>query len=113
MKTTYHIPASASDKAYPAPKRGDLFESNIGTRMERTWLVIAVRTLPQRECRQMGGIMTRRYKVWAERWWQLEPEMRVKLFRSAERAGGQVEHCFRRFPAKPKKRTFEQYMGAR
>jgi len=108
MNTTYHIPAHDEQ---PAPKRGDIFQSNVGDRRERTWLVLAVHELPQRTCRQMGGILTRRYKVWAARWWELEPEIRVRLYRSAERAGGQNVHGFRRFPAKRKARTFEQYMG--
>lgn len=111
MKTTYHIPAQDID--YPAPKRGDLFQSNAGKRMERTWLVLCVRELPHKICKEMGGVMTRRYKVWAERWWELEPETRVALWRSAERAGGQEWHFFHRFPAKKKVRTFEQYMGGR
>jgi len=109
MRTTYHIPAL---DAHPSPKRGDLVQSNIGNRRERTWLILSVKALPNRIYPEMGGILTRRYKLWAERWWDLEPETRVRLWQSAERAGGQVVHNFRRFPAKRRRRTFEQYLGA-
>lgn len=110
MKTTYHIPF---DEDHPAPKRGDLLQSNIGTSRERTWLILRVKELYPRHCPQMGGVVTIPYKIWAERWWDIEPELRVKLFRSAERAGGQECHGFKRFPAKKKARTFEQLMGAK
>lgn len=109
MRTTYHLP---SFEDYPAPKRGDLLQSNIGKRTERTWLILSAKELPQRTCQEMGGIMTRRWQLWAERWWHLEPKTRIRLFLSAERAGGQVLHTFKRFPAKKRARTFEQYMGA-
>lgn len=110
MKTTYHIPSSHHRLS---PKRGDLVQSNIGTKRERTWIILAVREVQERVCPEMGGIMTRRYKIWCERWWELEPEMRVRLYRSAMRRGGQHVYDFARFPAKKKARTFEQLMGAR
>jgi hypothetical protein len=110
MITTYHVPFTHDD---PIPKRGDLLQSNIGKRTERTWLILKVRELPLKECKEMGGIVTFRYKIWAERWWELEPRTRVLLHRSAERAGGQVLHGFKRFPAKRKARTFGQFMEAR
>ena len=109
MKTTYHIPAS---EAHEAPKRGDLMQSNVGKRTERTWMILHVKERLPRHCPQMGGIVTIPYKIWAERWWSLEPETRVRLHRSAERAGGQMVHPFHRFPAK-RKPTFEQHMSRR
>jgi hypothetical protein len=110
VRTTYHIPAL---DGYAIPKRGDLLQSNLGKRTERTWFILTVREVDSRVCPEMGGIMTRRFKVWAERWWHLEPETRMRLFQSAERAGGQNVHLFHRFPPKRSKITFEQYMGAR
>jgi hypothetical protein len=103
VKTVYHQPPGD-----PRPKRGDLLQSNIGNKHERTWLVLAVHILPTRWCHEMG-ITAQRSRVWAERWWALEPEMRMTLFRSAERAGGQMVHPFQRFPAK-RKPTFERLM---
>ena len=108
VKTTYHVPVSDH---YPAPKRGDLLQSNVGKKTERTWLILSVRELPQKVCKEMGGILTCRWKLWAERWWELEPETRIRLWSSAERAGGQVVHGFQRFPVKRKAKTFEQYLG--
>ena len=99
MRTTYHIPAL---ERYAIPKRGDLLQTNIGKRTERTWFIIQVRELEQATCPEMGGILTRRYKLWAERWWELEPETRMRLLRSSERAGGQVLFPFRRFLQKRK-----------
>jgi hypothetical protein len=105
MKTVYHHPPG-----YPRPKRGDLFQSNVGKRQERTWLVLSVHTLPTRWCAEMG-IVAERSRVWAERWWEIEPATRVRLFQSAERQGGQLVHYFLRFPAKKRKRqTFEGLM---
>jgi hypothetical protein len=56
------------------------------------------------------GFEAQRTKVWAERWWELEPEMRVALHRSAERRGGQLVHKFYRFRARKRKPSFELYM---
>jgi hypothetical protein len=85
-------------------KRGDIVQSNLGDKRERTWLVL--RALRVR--RKMGSVP--RYRLWMARWWQLEPEMRVRLFQSAERNGGQQTIFFKRYPAK-RKRTFEQLMA--
>jgi hypothetical protein len=90
----------------PAPKRGDLVHTNIGDRRERTWLVIRVRAIRRRETS-----LPPRYEVWMERWWQIEPDMRMRLYGSAERAGGQRVIMFRRYPAKKRKRTFEDLMA--
>lgn len=67
------------------PKRGDLLQSNVGSRRERTWFILAAHLLWMRSKDGKD-----RFKVWRARWWELEAEMRMKLFRSAERAGGQV-----------------------
>jgi hypothetical protein len=110
MKTTYHTPAS---EHRADPKRGDLIHTNVGNRRERTFIILGVRRLPERICPQMGGILAKRFKVWAERWWELEPETRVRLYESAMRAGGQHVYQFFRFPAKKKGRTFEQLMAGK
>lgn len=79
----------------PTPKRGDLMQSNRGTPRERTWLVLrSVRMKSQK----------RRYAIFRARWWELEVEMRMRLYRSAERNGGQaVWHIFP-LPRAPKKK---------
>ncbi len=85
------------------PKRGDLVHTFVGNKRERTWLVLRVermRTKPK-------GVP--RFKLWIERWWELEPEFRMRLFRSAERSGGQGVIYTHRYPAR-KKKTFEQHM---
>jgi hypothetical protein len=110
LRTTYHIPSFVD---HSAPKRGDLLQSNIGKRTERTWFILSAKELPQKTCQEMGGIVARRYKVVAVRWWELEPETRILLFRSAERRGGQEVHTFQRFKPKRKVRTFEEYMASR
>ena len=110
MKITYHIPLH---NATPDLKRGDLLQSNIGDKRERTWLILAVKRVADRTCKEMGGILTRRHQIWAERWWELEPKTRLALFKSAERAGAQELFGVKRFPAKRKAKTLEQYVGAR
>ncbi|HZC21792.1 MAG TPA: hypothetical protein VE866_00510 [Candidatus Binatia bacterium] len=84
----------------PVPKRGDLLHTNIGDRRERTWLILHVRFFNSR---------VSRCRVWAERWWQIEPELRMQLFRSAERNGGQHLIAYTRPKAK-KCKSFEEYM---
>ena len=88
----------------PIPKRGDLLQSAVGTGRERTWFVIQAHTL-----KPTKGVP--RAKLWVERWFQIEPELRMKLFLSAERNGGQRVIEFKRYPAKRKSMTFEQLMG--
>lgn len=105
MKTTYHIPVVNNI----APARGDLLQTNLGDRRERTWFILSVKRKAPRFCRDMGCI-TDRFELWAERWWEIEPETRMALFRSAERRGGQITWPFHRFKAKPKKRGFEEVM---
>lgn len=85
------------------PKRGDILQTNRGDRRERTFLILKIHRL-----KSIHGVP--RYSVWAERWWQIEPEMRMRLFQSAERAGGQKVIEFTRYPNPKKKPTFEQYM---
>jgi hypothetical protein len=87
----------------PGPKRGDLIQSNVGGRRERTWLVI--RSHHMRRARA-----PHRYRVLAARWWELEPEIRVQLFRSAQRNGGQQVFFFKRYPVKKRKKTMEEYV---
>lgn len=84
--------------------------TNVGDRRERLWMVIATHVLPTRWCAPMG-ITAQRTRMWAERWWEIEPEMRMALFQSMERAGGQATFDFVRFQRPPAKRkTFEQHM---
>lgn len=104
MKTVYHQPVG-----FARPKRGDLLQSAIGTKKERTWLVLSVHVLPTRFS-DPPGYEAQRTKLWAERWWCLEVPTRMSLYRSAERNGGQNVLPFYRFPAKKKARTFEDYM---
>ncbi len=86
-----------------APKRGDILQTNIGNRRQRTFLILKIHSL-----RPINGVP--RYSVWAERWWVIEPEIRMRLYESAQRAGGQKVINFSRAPAKKKKPTFEQHM---
>ena len=89
----------------PRPKRGDLVQSNIGDKKrERTWFVIRATSL-----QPIKGVP--RFKLWVERWYDIEPSLRVRLWNSAMQNGGQEVILFRRYPAKKKKKSFEQYMG--
>lgn len=103
MRTIYHQPIGEA-----RPKRGDILQTNVGDRRERTCLILGTHILPTRWTPEMG-IDAQRTKLWAERWWEIEPDVRVSLYRSAERNGGQVVHGFKRFPAN-KKPKFEQCM---
>lgn len=73
-------------------KRGDILQTNVGDKRERTCMVLRV---------HRSRTKRNRFHVWAERWWQMEPELRVALFRSAERAGGQQVIYFRRYKPRP------------
>ena len=86
----------------PDPKRGDLVQTNVGDRRERTMIVLQSRHIKSRE-------HPRRFELQAARWWEIEPETRQALARSAERRGGQQVFLFRRYKAK-RKMTFEQLM---
>lgn len=84
------------------PKRGDLVRTNIGDARERTWIVLHVHPL-----KPTKGVP--RCRFWAERWWEIEPELRMRLYHSAERNGGQRCIDVKRHP--PKRRTtFEEGM---
>lgn len=83
VKTTYH--QSIGDVR---PKRGDLVQTNVGNRRERTFIVLRVRHLANRWSDALD-IEAQRTLVWAERWWEMEPAMRNALHQSAVRAGGQ------------------------
>jgi hypothetical protein len=73
------------------PKRGDLVQTAIFTKRERTCMVL--------RARRMRGRL-QRFALWLARWWELEPEMRVRLFRSAQRNGGQIVIMFERYKNK-------------
>lgn len=86
------------------PRRGDFMQTNVGDKRERTWLILNVHRL-----RPTKGIP--RCRVWAERWWQVDVDLRWKLYKTAERAGGQKCIVFKRYPSKKKGRyTFESLM---
>lgn len=87
----------------PAPKRGDLMQTNVGDRRERTWIILRARHMARAR-------HPRRYEIFAARWWEIEPDIRVRLFKSAERNGGQRVICFKRYAPK-KRRTFEDYIA--
>jgi hypothetical protein len=71
------------------PKRGDLLQSNVGDKRERTWFILHARKILRRTDAPLGTVVPR-FEVWRARWWELEPAMRMQLYRSAERNGGQV-----------------------
>ena len=60
------------------PKRGDLLQTNVGDHRERTCFIL-----------RAHHVKARRWHLWAERWWELEADFRMRLFRSAQRRGGQ------------------------
>jgi hypothetical protein len=82
-----------------APKRGDIMQTNVGNRRERTCLILGVRCM-----RRSSRHSLQRYNVWAERWWQMEPILRWRLYLSAERNGGQQIIHFQRYSVKPTKK---------
>lgn len=86
---------------HPIPKRGDIVQTNVGDTRERTWFVLHSHPL-----RPTKGVP--RCRLWLERWWEIEPELRLRLYRSAERNRGQRYIHTRRYPAKNRK-TFEQH----
>ena len=60
------------------PKRGDLMQTAVGTNRERTWFIwFAQKWDLQRPAQK--------FRVLRVRWWQIEPETRIALWRSAER----------------------------
>lgn len=76
------------------PKRGDILQTNVGDRRERTTMILRA----HRSKRTPG-----RFHIWTERWWELEPEFRIRLYRSAERNGGQATIYFERYRASRRK----------
>lgn len=71
------------------PKRGDLMQTNCGDRRERTWLILRTKKIARRTDAQLGTVKPS-FKVWRAKWWELEADFRMRLYRSAERNGGQV-----------------------
>lgn len=60
--------------AGPAPKRGDIVQTNIGDRRERTWLILYSHRMRRRD-----ETACPRFKLWMARWWELEPDFRMRL----------------------------------
>lgn len=89
MRVFYDCPSDVT------PKRGDILQTNVGDRRERTFLILRSRRMRTEK---------HRFQLWAERWWQIEPDTRMRLYESAERNGGQTAHPFHRYPAKKKPR---------
>jgi len=90
----------------PAPKRGDIVQTNVGDKRERTWMILRVRKIARRDSTTPLGKLPPRFDVWMARWWELEPDFRMRLYHSAERAGGQLSMQVHRYPAKKKRRPF-------
>jgi hypothetical protein len=82
------------------PRRGDIVQTT-----RRTYLVLSSRKVKRRDPAAVP-----RYMLWAVRWWQLEPEMRMKLWNSACLRGGQRVFTIEWYPRKKKRATFEQHM---
>jgi len=80
----------------PRPKRGDILYSNSGSKRARTWIIL--RANPMRS-------KTRRYMLFRARWWELEPDMRMRLYRSAQRNGGQIVWTTYPFPKAKRKQV--------
>ena len=84
------------------PKRGDLVQTFVGDKRERTWMVIKARRI-------RSPYMA--WELWTVRWWEIEPDLRIRLWRSAERNGGQNVLRYEPVKRKPrKKRSFEELM---
>lgn len=83
------------------PKRGDLLQSVVADQRSRTWFVLAVHTL-----KPTKGVP--RARLWVERWWYVDPELRNRLFRSAERNGGQRVINFQRYKSNRASRKVKQ-----
>jgi hypothetical protein len=83
------MPFTMTVPAGEAPKRGDLLQTNHGDRRERTWFILRVRKIARRTDAPLGTVKPR-FDVWRARWWELESDFRIRLYRSAERRGGQV-----------------------
>lgn len=93
----------------PRPKRGDLLQTSVGDKRERTWIILSVRKV-----RSTRG-NNHRFEVDAVRWWELEPDARLRLHTSAERNGGQHVFWFYRYrqvKRRGKFKDFEALMGA-
>lgn len=87
----------------PPPKRGDLVHTNVGDRRERTWLILRVRAVKRH---------ANRYELWMARWWELEPDFRMRLAASAERRGGQRLIHYKRYSVTRKKRGMDEYLSS-
>ena len=83
------------------PKRGDLVHTNVGNKRERTWLILRARRM-RRRCEASP-----RYALFIARWWELEPDMRMRLYASATRNGGQNVFWFKRYPPKKKRKLLQ------
>lgn len=86
----------------PMPKRGDIVQTNVGNKRERTWLILHAHRVDR--IVHSSRELIPRFKLWAARWWDLEADFRMRLFRSAERNGGQNVLFFYRHKAKKKPR---------
>lgn len=89
------------DGCLQGPRRGDIVQTT-----RRTYLVLHSRRVKRKDRDAVP-----RYQLWSVRWWELEPEMRMALKRSADRReDGQQVFYMTWYPRKKKSQTFEQYM---
>lgn len=91
----------------PGPKRGDLIYTALKDRRGmRMRIVLRSRLMKRRDSSKPP-----RYQLWMERWWEIEPEVRMRLWRSAcRRPGGQRVFFLDWYPRKKKAKNFESMM---
>lgn len=94
------------------PKRGDLVQTNVGNRRERTWIILKARRMGRRKCKN-GAISPPRHNLWMVRWWELEPETRIRLYASATRNGGQTVFHLKRYPPTRRKTKEQEFFSRR
>ena len=90
----------------PPPKRGDLMQSNIGDRRERTWIIARVRRIKRKDSNAC-----RRFEITLYRWWTLSVKARQKLCSAQMRSLFNVQSVFELYRTKRERQTFENYMG--
>lgn len=76
-------------------------------------MILRVRKIARRDSITPLGKLPPRFIVWCERWWELEADFRMRLYRSAERAGGQHVIYFRRYGKKGKHENLKKCLPKR
>lgn len=85
------------------PKRGDILQTNVGDKRERTCIILHARKIARRDNITPIGKLAARFHIWCERWWEMEPDFRMRLYLSAQRNGGQQVIFFKRYKLKKKR----------